>query len=328
MAAPPAAAARSPDGGRTAREAAPACAARRARTSRGETARRSTLPRRDDRGEALAVLGGADHVGGDPRAGPRASARGRRRSRRRAGRRSAATARSKRTSFQPMCGTRSPPPRSGVTSPRDQAQAGGAARARRSARTAAACPGRCRAAACRAATRSPTASSSPSSRRLRHRLRERPDARERRAPSARRSSIGVAGDLRRGRRRAPAPSAPSAGCPSRNRPRRARRAQQRPLGAGYPALGGVDRHRRAQRPGERLERRLDHVMDIGAGLDREVEGQLGVGRQGAEELLGQLVVEVADRARRQLGVEHRQAAAGDVDRARGAGLVHRHVAWP
>ena len=44
----------------------------------------------------------------------------------------------------------------------------------------------------------------------------------------------------------------------------------------------------------------------------------------AQELLGQLVVVVADRAGRELSLEHQQPAAGDVDRAGCARLVHRH----
>ena len=83
---------------------------------------------RDDRREPLAVLGGADDVVGVARAGRErvhvveGAAAGR------AGPRSAATARSKRTSFQPMCGIRRPPARSA----RDLAAR--SARGRRSAR--------------------------------------------------------------------------------------------------------------------------------------------------------------------------------------------------
>ncbi len=43
-----------------------------------------------------------------------------------------------------------------------------------------------------------------------------------------------------------------------------------------------------------------------------------------KELLGQLVVVVADRAGRELSFEHQQPAAGDVDRAGRARLIHRH----
>ncbi len=71
----------------------------------------------DDRREPLAVLGRADDVG--RLAGPRreASARGRTGSPRGAGPSVSGDSRSNRTSFQPMCGTRSPPASSRVTSP-------------------------------------------------------------------------------------------------------------------------------------------------------------------------------------------------------------------
>ena len=49
---------------------------------------------------------------------------------------------------------------------------------------------------------------------------------------------------------------------------------QRALGARHAGLGRVDRHRLAQRAGERLERRLDHVVGVRAGLDRHVQRQL------------------------------------------------------
>src|SRR5262249_30581738 len=51
---------------------------------------------------------------------------------------------------------------------------------------------------------------------------------------------------------------------------------------------------------------------------------LPVGSQRTEELLGQLVVEVCDRPGRQIGLEGAEASPRDVDRARGACLVHRH----
>ena len=47
-----------------------------------------------------------------------------------------------------------------------------------------------------------------------------------------------------------------------------------------------------------------------------------VGRDGAEELLGELVVEARDRPGRQVGLEHAERAARDVDRAGAERLVH------
>src|SRR3984885_698646 len=54
-----------------------------------------------------------------------------------------------------------------------------------------------------------------------------------------------------------------------------------------------------------------------------MEGQPRVQRQRAHELLDELVVEVADRAGRERGLERAQPAPGDVNRARRARLVHR-----
>ena len=142
------------------------------------------------------------------------------------------------------------------------------------------------------------------------------------SPSAARSSSWslVIDGARRPRARAP--SRPSGGCPSRSRRSRSRtaaeRSRQRPLRARHAGLGGVDRDRRAQRAGERLERRLDHVVGVRARLDAQVQRQLGRRRDGAEELLGQLVVEAGDRARAAARRERAERPAGDVDRARRA----------
>ena len=97
-----------------------------------------------------------------------------------------------------------------------------------------------------------------------------------------------------------------------------------PLVEGTPLSSRVDRDRDAQGAGEGLEAGLDHVVGVGAVADRDVQGQLGAVGDGAEELLGQLGVEAGDRGRRQLGVEDAERAAGDVDRALGQRLVHRH----
>ena len=89
-------------------------------------------------------------------------------------------------------------------------------------------------------------------------------------------------------------------------------------------LRRVDAHRLAQRPRERLERGLDHVVRVRAGFDPQVQRQLRRVGERAEELLRQLVLEAARRARRQLRLEQREGTAGDVDRAARARLVHRH----
>ena len=97
-----------------------------------------------------------------------------------------------------------------------------------------------------------------------------------------------------------------------------------PLVLGTPSsLGSRATADRSARSCQRLERRLDHVVRVRAGLDRQVQRQLRVGGQRAAELLRELVVEVADRPRRKRPFEHAQAPARDVDRARRPGLVHR-----
>ena len=87
----------------------------------------NTLLARDDRGEPLAVLGAADDVGRDRAGAPRTSARGRRGSRWLGSPAVRGEARSKRTSFQPMCGMRRPP----VSSRRDLARRSARDRRRR-----------------------------------------------------------------------------------------------------------------------------------------------------------------------------------------------------
>ena len=58
-------------------------------------------------------------------------------------------------------------------------------------------------------------------------------------------------------------------------------------------LRRVDAHRLAQRPRERLERRLDHVVRVTACFDAQVQRQLGRVGKRTEELLCQLVLETA-----------------------------------
>ena len=125
-------------------------------------------------------------------------------------------------------------------------------------------------------------------------------------------AVGRARDA--SRRRARAPSRRCAGCPSRSR--RARRSRQRPLGRRHAGLVGVDRHRDAQRAGERLEARLDHVVRVRAGLQLEVQRQPRRARHGAEELLGRLVLEAGDRARRAARARSRSSTAGRRCRSR------------
>ena len=91
---------------------------------------------------------------------------------------------------------------------------------------------------------------------------------------------------------------------------------------GTPLCSRVDLDSLAQGPGERLEACLDHVVGVGAVARPDVQGQLRVGGDGAEELLRELGVESGDRDRRQVGLEQAQRPPGDVDRAHPERLVH------
>ena len=82
-----------------------------------------------------------------------------------------------------------------------------------------------------------------------------------------------------------------------------------PLVDGTPGLVGVDRDRDPERARERLEAGLDQVVGVRAVARPDVEGQLRVRGDGAEELLRELGVEAGDRDGRQLGVEAAERAA-------------------
>ena len=242
-----------------------------------------------------------------------------------------ASRRAQRTSFQPMCGSFRP---------------GAAARAPRPATTPGPSAPPC---SLGALERQLHAQAEPEQRRARAR-RARAAARRGRAragapspagtrprpgstrPSAARSALRIAADAARARRRARAPSRPSGGCPCRSRRRpivdrlvaALPHAVSVPFVLGTPVSVGSMRDRLAQRARERLERRLDHVVRVAARFHPQVQRELGGVGERAEELLGQLVLEAAGRAGRQLRLEQRERAAGDVDRAARARLVHRH----
>ena len=136
----------------------------------------------------------------------------------------------------------------------------------------------------------------------------------------------------RARRRARAPSRPSGGCPCRSRRRRSRPARSSsgahavsvPFVLGTPvSVGSIATASRSARANA-LNAASIMWWALRAGFDAQVQRQLGGVGERAEELLGQLVLEAAGRARRQLGLEQRERAAGDVDRAARARLVHRH----
>ena len=197
----------------------------------------------DDRGEALAVVAAADDVvlvGGpaDERVHV-VEGRARRRGRRVSARRARA-AHAVPADVRDLQRRRS----SGVDLAGQQAEARARPRARRSARTAAACPRQM-----------------PSTRRRRPRRARATPRRARRAAGARIASreradarddeavgaadlvvVGGAADV--ARRRARAPSRPSGGCPSRSRRRATRAHVSVPLVDGTPGSVGIDRDRR------------------------------------------------------------------------------------
>ena len=87
-----------------------------------------------------------------------------------------------------------------------------------------------------------------------------------------------------------------------------RSSGQRTLRAGHALLAGVERDGGPQGAGEGLEGGLDHVVGVAAGFHAQVEGELGVGGQRAEELLGELVLEAAGSPGWQVGFEEREGA--------------------
>src|SRR6478735_8975352 len=76
------------------------------------------------------------------------------------------------------------------------------------------------------------------------------------------------------------------------------------LGGGHAGLAGVDRDRVAERPGERLELRLDQVVRVAPGQHPDVQGEVRVEGEGLEDVPGQgsLVVAADDDVRLGLGL--------------------------
>ena len=113
--------------------------------------------------------------------------------------------------------------------------------------------------------------------------------------------------------------------PERLRHRLAASRSQDALGGG-DAAGGVDADGVAEAAGEALERRLDDVVHVAAGLLRHVQGEAGVGGERGHGVLGQLRVEgrVAERQRLgQLDVPGHERAARDVEGDLDERLVER-----
>ena len=197
-------------------------------------------------------------------------------------------------------------------------------RAPPSPRTAAACRGTRRAVGTPASTRRRSASPRPSSARFAIALGNAPTPGST-SPSARTRSSG------RELTSARAPTCSSAFCDRAavahpvvddGDQRRAGAHVSVPLVLGTPRLGGIDRGRRAQRPGQRLERRLDHVVGVAAGLDRRWSVILALAASARKNSSASSWSKLPIAPGGSVGLEHEQAAPGDVDRARRAGLVH------
>ena len=268
------------------------------------------------------------------RAPARASARGRRRSAPAGRARAASPARAARPRSSRCAAASAAPARSGRTSPRDQAEALGAAHAPARSRRRAACRGRCRAAACPRARRSRSSSSRPSRLRFSIAFGNAPTPGQH-EPGGVASRVGVRAqqrpraDVRErllDRAAVAHPVVDDADLDAARAPTPQRRAHDVsvPFVLGTPGSVGSIATACAQRARERLEGRLDHVVGVAARLDAQVQRQLGRVGERAEELLGQLVLEAAGRARRQRRLEDGQRAPRDVDRAARPGLVHRH----
>ena len=176
-----------------------------------------------------------------------------------------------------------------------------------------------------APTRSAIRRSSPSSRTRSHRTGERADAGQEQAVGLGRE-LGIAGDRHLGAdplerlldRAQVAHPVVQQRDPRHPPPQRTAESGQpftsaSPSCDGTPLSLGIDRDRLAQCPREGLEARLDQVVGVGAVAGADVQGELRVRGDGAEELLGQLGVEAGDRDRRQIGLE---PAAADGPRCR------------
>ena len=215
---------------------------------------------------------------------------------------------------------------SAVTSPGEQAEARGALVLGRRTRTAAACRGRCRAAARRPPRARAAASSSPSARRLRIASREGADARDD-DPVGGGDLGGVARDRRARRRRARAPSRPSGGCPCRSR---RSRSQQRPWSTGRRVSSGSIATAARSARANALKQASIMWWAFVPGLQLDVQGQPRARRDGAEELLGGLVLEAGDVARRQRRGRRRRRTGGRRGRSSPAARASSIgiTAWP
>ena len=98
-----------------------------------------------------------------------------------------------------------------------------------------------------------------------------------------------------------------------------------PLVEGMASAGArVELRRHAQGARRRLEAGLRHVVGVVAGAARDVQRDQCVHGEGAEELLEQLGVHLADLGALEGHVPGQERAAGDVHRGLGQRLVHRH----
>ena len=121
------------------------------------------------------------------------------------------------------------------------------------------------------------------------------------------------------------PSRTSIGPPRRRAHARSRIFTARPWSTGIASPPrGSGSTAIAQRPGRRLEAGLRDVMRVAPGAARHVQREQRVHREGAEELLEQLGIHLADLGPLERHVPGEERPAGDVDRRLRQRLVHRH----
>ena len=176
----------------------------------------------------------------------------------------------KATSFQPMCGTFSAAGLERDDLAGQQPEPAIAAELGRARRRAAACPGTGRAPASPPPRARRTSSSRPSSRMARIAAAKAPTPGTTRPSAARSASWSAVSATRAPTRSSAFSTLRRLPIPWSTMPDRWSRVSV-PFVDGTPGLGRVDRDRDAQRAGEGLEGRLDHVVGVGAGLDVDVD---------------------------------------------------------
>src|SRR5262245_42527692 len=103
-------------------------------------------------------------------------------------------------------------------------------------------------------------------------------------------------------------------------------AAERTLGRrNFVGRTRIDRDRGAQSARQALEAGLGDMVVVGAVERRDVQRHPAVRRERLEPLLHQLGIEAADLVAYELGLEHEERPAGNVERDAGERLVHGHM---